>query len=510
MRKIFLILTVIFMGSLSSCDDLLEKTPYTSIPDFEMFTDVEGAQGALNGIYDRLTSANYYGRLIYAYEGSKGPDFYVEDTGNRFETENAYRETSVSSGYGTSAWNTIYKVVFLCNNVLANIDLIEGDENEIRRIKGEVYALRGLAYFDLMRLFAYPPIFSVKGGAKYNDKYKWGVPLILSQQDNIDAATDSPARDEAGVCYDLIISDFKTAITNLDGISASKGRVSYNAANALLARVYLYLGRWNDVISAGEIAATTGSMISYSDYNTTYYQPYNSENLWELDYSETDNLASNSLNYLVRNPTIDKPGDPHDGEIAANIGYAGYGGNVYLRHALMEIPTDVRQYLICDNELGDSTGIRKYIGQNGNHNVFNIPIVRLPEVYLTLAEAYAEVNNLAKAEENLNYVYEARTGLTYTATSQAQTITDVLAERRKELVLEGHTYWDHFRRSIPFDREPEGSVSDDVSHIDFENPSQTPTGTMYQFVYPIPQDEMEVNPNIRDQQNPGYTPYTGD
>jgi hypothetical protein len=508
MRKIFLILTII-SGLLTSCEDFLEKKPYTSIPDFEMFTDVEGAQSALNGIYDRITSENYYGRLIYAYEGSKGPDFYVEDTGNRFETENAYRETSTSSGQATRAWNTIYKVVFLCNNVLANIDLIEGDTDEIRRIKGEVLALRGLAYFDLMRLFAYPPVFSIQGGANYNDKYKWGVPLLLTQEDNIDAATNPPKRAEASVCYDQIVSDLSEAVTNLNGISSGKGCVNYHAANALLARVNLYLGKWADVISSGE-EAISGSMISYDDYNTTYFQPYNSENIWELDYSETDNLSSNSLNYLVRYPTIDKPGDPDDGEVAEHIGYAGYGGNIYLRNTLRAIPSDVRQYLICDSRLGDSTGVRKYIGQNGNHNVFNIPIVRLPEVYLTLAEAYAENGNLAKAEEYLNNVYEARTGLTYTASSKEQTIKDILTERRKELVLEGHTYWDHFRRSIPFDREAEGSVSDDVSHIDFENPGDTPTGVMHQFIYPIPQDEMEVNTNIRDQQNPGYAPYTGD
>ena len=500
MRKIFILLTII-LGLLTSCEDILEKKPYTSIPDFEMFTDVEGAQGALNGIYNQLTSADYYGRLMYAYEGSKGPDFYVEDTGNRFETENGYLETSVSDGYANNAWDDIYKVVFLCNNVLVNIDLIDGDADEIRRIKGEVYALRGLAYFDLMRLFAYPPIFSVKGGMKYEDKYKWGVPLILSQEEHIDAATNPPAREEASVCYDQIVSDFTTAITNLDGISGAKGRVTYEAANALLARVYLYLGKWSEVVKAGEVAATEGSMISHDDYVTEYYQSYNSENIWELDYSETDNLSSNSLNYLVRYPTIDKPGDPDDGKVAESIGYAGYGGNVYLRDALREVSTDVRQYLICDSRLGDETGVRKYIGQNGNHNVFNIPMVRLPEVYLTLAEAYAESNNLSKAEEYMNYVHEARTGESYSASSKDQTISDILYERRKELVLEGHTYWDHFRRAIPFDREAEGNVSDDVAHIDY---------TLPQVVYPIPQNEMEVNPNIRDQQNPGYADYTGE
>jgi len=500
MKNKILILTLLVV-ILCGCDDVLDKKPYTSIPDYEMFTDTEGAQQALNGIYNGLTGSDYYGRLIFAFEGSKGPDFYVEDTGNRFQEENGYRESSTLDAYANNAWDKIYSVIFLTNNMLANIDLIDGDADEIRRLKGEAIAIRTLCYFDLMRLFAYPPTFSVSGGSNYNDKYKWGVPLLLSQADHNNASIDPPKRELATACYNRIVNDFTEAANLLNGINGSNGTISYEAVNALLARVYLYLGQWDSAIAAGEKALGGTSMLSYNSYTSAYYLPYNSESIWELHYSLADNLGSNSLNHLVRNPTIDIPGDPDDGKIADDkIGYAGYGGNIYLRSVLNEVPNDVRQYLICDNELGDDTGIRKFIG-DGNHSVHNIYMVRLPEVYLTLAEAYAEQgSNLDKAEEYMNNVYEARTGQSYTAPATASLIiADVLKERRKELVLEGHTFWDHFRRAIPFDREAEGNVSNDVAHIDYSQP---------QVVYPIPMNEMEANPNIRDQQNPGYAPYT--
>uniref|UniRef100_UPI003217AA23 RagB/SusD family nutrient uptake outer membrane protein n=1 Tax=uncultured Draconibacterium sp. TaxID=1573823 RepID=UPI003217AA23 len=495
-----IILFTILLALLTGCDDILDKTPYTSVPDFEMFSDIEGAQGALNGIYNSMTSYDYYGRLIYAYEGCKGPDFFVEDTGNRFQLENGYRETSVSGGYASAAWDQIYSTIFLCNNLLANVTLIEGNQDEAMRIKGETLAIRGLAYFDLLRLFAYPPIYSCPGGAQYNDKYKMGVPLILSQEEAINALTEPPVRTDAETCYDQVVTDFKDAATNLANSSAADGRVSLQAVNALLARVYLYLGNWSGVITAAEAATSGGSMLDYDDYKTNYFKAYNSENIWELDYSLADNLGSNSLNHLTRNPTIDIPGDPNDGKIADDaIGYAGYGANVYIREVLRAIPEDVRTYLICDNELGPETGIRKYIG-DGGHSIHNITIVRLPEVYLTLAEAYAEQgSDLTKAADYLNMVYEKRTNITYTGTTKEQIIQDVLLERRKELVLEGHTYWDHFRRAIPFDREAEGNVGSEVAHIDF---------TLPQVVYPIPQNEMESNPNIRGQQNPGYAAYS--
>lgn len=486
------------LGLLASCDSVLDQKPYISIPDTDVFKSAADAQYALEGIYDALTHEDYYGRLIYAYEGSKGPDFYVEDTGNRFLTENAYRETSSSNAYATDAWDKIYSTVFLCNKIISNIDQIEGEQDEVKRIKGEALAIRALCYFDLMRLFAYPPIYSCPEGSLYQEKYKRGVPLILSEEDNEAVISNPVGRDDAKSCYDRIVTDFSDASDLLSGVASSNGKISQQAVNALLARTYLYLGKWENAITAGEAAKNGGSILDYDQYKTNYYKPFNSENIWELSYSVADNLSSNSLNHIVRNPTIDIPDDPEDGKIAEEgIGYAGYGGNIYLRAVLREIATDVRAYLICDNELGPETGIRKYIG-DGMHSIHNITMVRLPEVYLTLAEAYAESDNLPAAEAALNELYKKRTQTTYSVNSKDQLIADILKERRKELVLEGHTYWDHFRRAIPFDREARGSVNNEVAHIDF---------TIPQVVYPIPQDEMEANPNIRGEQNPGYSPY---
>ena len=121
-------------------------------------------------------------------------------------------------------------------------------------------------------------------------------------------------------------------------------------------------------------------------------------------------------------------------------------------------------------------------------------------MYLTLAEAYAEDDKLPIAISYLNNVTEMRLDSTFLVSTKTQLISDILKERRKELVMEGHTFWDHFRRAIPFDREEEGNVNSESAHIDFI--------TQHQVVYPIPQNEMESNPNIRDQQNPGYEPYT--
>ncbi|MBI9060946.1 MAG: RagB/SusD family nutrient uptake outer membrane protein [Marinilabiliaceae bacterium] len=508
MKNIIIILTFT-LCLFSGCDDVLEQTPITSIPEQEMFNNIEGMQGALVGVYNSISSSDYYGRLMYAYEGSKGPDFSVDDTGNRFEKENGYGESSSSGGYASDAWNHLYETIHQCNSLLYYIDntTIEGEDDELKRIKGETLALRGLTYFDLMRLFAYPPIYSCKDGVLYQDKYKYGVPLITSLKQAKEVLINPIGRDLADDCYTHIISDFTSAATLLEGINPVNGNISFQAVKALLTRAYLYKNDWTNVITHGEEAiAAGGSMLPYSSYKTEYYKTFSVENIWELAYITTDHLSTNSLNYLVRFPTVNSPGAPDDGDIASETGYAGYRGNKYLRAVLRAEKDgygeyrDVRSYLICDNDPGSSTGIRKYVGTEA-HYLHNITMVRLPEIYLSVAEAYAEKDNLPKAEEFFNVVFKARLDSSYIATDQDQTISDILTDRRKELVLEGHNYWDHFRKAIPFDREKKGNVSSDNDYIDF---------TLPQVVYPIPQREMEANPNIREQQNPGYLPYLTD
>lgn len=489
---------------LFSCEDKLEKYHGSYIPSEKVFTSVEQAQAALNGAYYDLSHYEYYGRTLYAFEASKGPDFFVADAGNRFELENGYNESSKSSGYGPESWTRIYKVIMQTNVIIDNIGLLESEPAEYHRIRGEAFALRAISYFDLMRLFAYPPIQSIPGGEHYEAIYAHGVPLILSILDGEIASNEGPLRNSAEEVYGQVVEDLEVAIAELsnESVTSSPGYVNLQAAQALLSRVYLYMGNWPKVIEHGLAAESLGgSMIDQESWNTSYFKDFTSESIWELTYSEVDNLGGNSLNAIVRNPTIDIPGDSLDGTIASTEGYAGYGCFDSFRELLRDYPEDVRNYLICDTKQGDSAGVRKYIGKGDFHAAHNIPIIRLPEVYLNLAEAYAEEDQLSSAETYLNYVVENRTDSSYSAEDKDLTIARILTERRKELVLEGHNYWDKFRRHETFTREVKGNVSVDDSVIDYLLP---------QVVYPIPLAEMNANENIRTQQNPGYAAYTED
>jgi hypothetical protein len=250
-------------------------------------------------------------------------------------------------------------------------------------------------------------------------------------------------------------------------------------------------------------------MIPYDNYAASYYKPFNIESIWEFEYTETNNLGANAINYWVRRPTWNEPDSERDGSLTQSIGYVKLGltsgfttGTARGYDMLYNSSNDVRRYLICPmgyDAHPEYLTVRKYIGEP-YHFVHNVPVVRLPEIYLSLAEAYAKLSNYAKASEYTGLVTQPRRKAAAEVT--ASTIYTIYDERRREFILEGHTYWDHFRtgRNIT-GRQIIESI--DNSSVNFG----TITGNHYRCVYPVPLSELNANPAIRDQQNPGYAAW---
>ena len=185
MKKIRIYLAaLLLLPGLSSCGDFLDKESYTD-QDREILKTPEGIEALLNGVYDIFQHANYYGRNLMAYEAAKGNDFFVRvSSGNSFERENRYAESTASSGAASGLWLKIYGGIRTATDVIEAIGGVQGmGDDDLHRVEGEARALRGLAYFDLMRLFAYPPRFSFPDGEEYDigatpGAYAWGVPIL--------------------------------------------------------------------------------------------------------------------------------------------------------------------------------------------------------------------------------------------------------------------------------------------------------------------------------------------
>lgn len=121
-------------------------------------------------------------------------------------------------------WQNYYKAIFRCNQLIVQEENIDwaGDIKAQGRVMGEAHAIRGILYFDLVRMFGDVPL------------------LAAPSEENIPR---SPASD----VYQLIFEDFKYAIEHipadaypLDNNDTNDGRITKYAAEALMARAYLY------------------------------------------------------------------------------------------------------------------------------------------------------------------------------------------------------------------------------------------------------------------------------
>ncbi len=511
MKKILLYFVAVAGSCMlnTGCEDFLDKSSYTVIDQEWVLHTEEGVDALLNGLYNYVSSANYYGRHIYAYEMAKGPDiFLIASGGGRFETEQRYTEGSQSGGRNTYLWDQCYKVIRNATILLEALENneIKGDELNLKRIKGETLALRGMAYFDLLRCFARPPRYSCTFGEKYNDKYKWGVPLIKDVETGTNSHKYAIRRATADDSYAYVeenLLEAEALLAQTYGL-ATNGRINHAAVCTLLMRLYLYYANWDEVITWGEKAETAmksfgNTMLNYNAFTTSYYQPYNAESIFELGYSRTDNLGSDALSSTMHKHVYMMPGDPLDGTVKQNTGYAAYGIQPAAQKLLTEHPDDVRAYLICELGVKGYKTCRRYVGIE-YPSVHNVPVIRVPEIYLSLAEAWAEKGKTTTAAGYYNLVRKARTNIApgFESSAKEDVLEEILTERRREMMCCGHTYWDYFRRGTSFTREANERASSKTS-ISF--PSYT------QLVYPIPYGEMNNNFDIRDQQNTGYAEY---
>lgn len=115
---------------------------------------------------------------------------------------------------------------------------------------------------------------------------------------------------------------------------------------------------------------------------------------------------------------------------------------------------------------------------------------------LILAEALANLNDEPNALIRLNTVAKIRdqSFAGYSSTGQ-QLKNDIILERRKEFAFEGYRFYDLLRLNLPIPNHTKSQFPTVLFPIAADD---------YHRIFPIPQAELDVNPNIRGQQNPGY------
>ena len=473
MKKIIVINALVGMFFLSACEkDWLDIEPTTQVQTDKAITTAKDVEYALNGIYSAMQSSSYYGAQMTYYGDVTGEDMQARSATKRCAKYYLFEATKDKSF--SDLWSSPYYVIRLSNNILNAIDKVNfADELDKNDFRGQALTLRALALFDLTRVFGIP--YTKDNGESL------GAAIITKPMD----VSYKPTRNTVAECYTQIIKDLTDAVPLLK-TEKTQGRVNRFAAMALLARAYLYKNdNTNALLTAENLIAeskTAGYRLwTNAEYVAAWRQSFTSEVFFEIVNTKTDGSGKESVGYLHWRSGYD------DIILSADFWNLIRKDAADVRLSIINNYSSTRKYLL------------KYVGNTATDATedprdANIPIFRLSEVYLIAAEAAVKEGDDTKASKYLNDI-RLRANPALTPVSGI-THDQVLDERRKELVGEGHRMFDAIRNNRTINR----AGSTHLSALTSETKSFN--WDYYKIVLPIPKKEMDANTNM--VQNPVY------
>jgi len=550
MRKLYIAICVamVVFGN-ASCKKVLDIQPTSSFSTNTVWTSPSLVQVFVNEIYSEA---------VFAFkDGGFGWGSQTDELFSNFNwcNENQYVQgqatpdnqgSSFPLNYSSTInfWPTLYSTIQKTNTYFQNIGLVDtaGSEPMISNMTGQVYFLRALCYFELLKRFG-------------------GVPLITKVYTTNDQ-TFQETRASWDSTASFILSDINAAVPLLSTTvsAANNGQATVGAALALKSRLLLYaaspyyntsndMSKWQAaadaalaVINLGQYSlygtsTSYGKIFTdlfnpevilarvygdvYADrYNTVYrdlspngYNGYSAYNVLE-QMVEAFQMSDGSA-FSWSNPAeAANPYANRDPRFYADILYNG--ASFQGRDAQFWLGGLDSKLSSLSPWNASKTGytILKMVDSTYNFNVQPYSacqwvVFRLGEIYLNYAEAEAELGQSANALTYLNKIRERAGMPDLTASGTADLISKIQQERRIELCFEGHRYFDIRRWGIA----TVGSES--ALGIIITPTSPANTTFTYQvdtiqtrvwvpsfYYYPIPRSETQANPLIT--QNPNY------
>ncbi|MEZ4827262.1 MAG: RagB/SusD family nutrient uptake outer membrane protein [Bacteroidia bacterium] len=505
MRKTYkIIVSVLAMGMIATgCEkEFLQRNPKVGVTEANFYQTADDAEAAIVAAYSalqyELTPSGHFrwfwGDIVSddALKGGSGDN----DAASLGRLENF--EGRPTNELLESEWNADYKGIYFANLVIQNVPQIEMDPFQKARIIGEAKFIRAWFYYNLAMLFG-------------------DVPLVTE----VVGPDDVRPRTPVGEVWAQVETDLKDAIPVLplkSEISQSQiGRITRGAAQALLVKAYAFQAKWTDAEPVADDIIQSGEYYLVDDFPSifTIAGENGPESIFEIQYMNRSNgdwgrFEEGTLTNVFQRARGDYGGygfniptqslvdeffkegdeDPRlvatvfrEGDIMGDRGpftKEGTGGFPYDYYA--------RKYFISKNEEAP-TGDPNVNGQSNDR------VIRLADILLLHAEAAWHNGNEAAALVSLNQVRaRARNGSTtllpdVTASGEAL-LAAILHERRVELALEGHRFFDVIRQGKTYAE----SVMQPL-HPSFNYDIHK--------VFPIPQSQIQLSDGVITQ-NTGY------
>jgi hypothetical protein len=471
---VLLLVTICWCG----CKKLIEiDAPQTSVNGDNVYRTDVTAIAAITSMYATLSDqgeaagvTGSWGLSVLAGLSADELTLYAGVTENRL---NAYYKNKLLStslqNYGTEYWNRFYNYIFRCNEAMTGLSASNSLTPSVKQqLLGEAKFMRAFFYFYLVELYQ-------------------NIPLALTADPTINASLE---QSEKQVVLQQIIDDLKSATELLSPDFLNGNLVKYAgmserlrptkwAATALLARVYLYKGDYENAELQATAVINQSTVFALTALNNAFIKNSN-EAIWQLQPVKNARNTEDGFIFIL----------PATGPNASL-------NTVYLSKQLLSAfePNDERRKQWVDSVIvGGSTFYYpyKYKATSANGPVTEyLMILRLAEQYLIRAEARVKLNNLGGAKDDLNAI-RTRAGLANIVLTDATNLMNaILHERQVELFTELGQRWLDLKRS--------GSINTVMESV------TALKGGIWEAnwqLYPLPFEDIQRNANL--QQNQGY------
>ncbi len=465
----------------SACNDVIEVAPEFTKDGDQIFTNLNDYQFALSGAYALFRQTGYFGSggQTTSTWGNL-PDMMTDNLVQTGE-DLANWQPQTNWNFNTAeadieiAWTTAYAVIAQSNLVLRGLDEYAAqDQARTNTIKGQALAIRAMAHFDLLRFWA----------EEYDrNSTKLGIPYITEVDVEL-----KPSRLNVKESWDNILRDMlaaEIALANVTGINSAtnKSNIDVNVVRALLARMYLYSKEYASAESYATTVINAVPLASRANFPNIWKDASVSEVIWSVAFNAGEGSPATGVHAGANNRNRFRP--------------------TAALEALYDQTNDVRfaPYFATRNSSGGTPRriLNKFLGRlTAVDNLVNWKAIRTGELYLIRAEARARQGAAKEALglTDLNDLRAARITGYIPAVLVGTALLDAIAtERRKELVGEGHRWFD-LKRTTRIVARTERALTSTVLNLD--------AASRY-WTWPIPQPEIDANPQIAGQQTPGWT-----
>lgn len=524
-----IVISSVLAISLVACNKFLEEKPLSQEPAESYYLTADQVQSAVNQLYsvDNGPASFYFGRSWYdaswilTLDNMSGMSSNLVQQNPNVPPFSSLTQTPESvSNYLSNMWSALYASINNCNKIITRLEKNGGGMDATTKIQGLATAqfFRALNYYFLVRLFG-------------------GVPIVTQPVSTL-ADNISPGRSTVEEIYKLITEDLEWALANGNLADVPMGnngnKISKGTVACVLSEVYLtmagsplkkgkeyYTKALNTALTvinngAYKLFDNSGGTTPFDKLRLTSFDKgseylyfiecdpsirRNLSPLWTLPSSFPKPIPNSPVQVKYSITTLDWQPEP----ALLNL-YDDSGNDIrrrnrqFFHNKWIYKGTDGAQHSInlqftSPFRWYDSTAIFG-TGASGKY----ISVYRLADVLLIAAEAANEVSGDPTPYINpiLSRAYDTPPVIPGDQTGRRNLI---LAERYRELAMEGHTWFDMLRTQLYPDADANHKVT--FSPLLGHGNGRGQKYSQKDLLLPLPMTEMQRNPKLTPQ-NPGY------